>query len=267
GERLMESVMRRYGFLVGALAIALLVKVNPSMAENATKAATSPDPVANVFEDGSHIRVVDSLNGDRVVPLSLDPFPAVPGGTYEYTVHHARAGRVGTYSNTVTINGSETIVETDVNLRAKILFMTVAREQAERRQVWRDGRLVEFESVTRDKGDDRVTTGRAKGDSFVIEGGRGEQFVAPANVFPTNPWTMHILRAGTLMGEKNGTLHPIREIRMGTETIEFDSDVVETRYFKVSGDREKELWYDENGVPVRFTIMHGGDLVTFTLNR
>lgn len=229
-------------------------------------ADAKPLPIEDVFEDSSHITVVDSADGNSVVPLSLDPFPGVPAGVYEYTVRHERVGRIGSYTNTVTVNGDETIVETDVKIKAKVLFFTVAREEAERRQVWRHGRLVEFESRTKDGKKETHVTGRAEGDGFAVKG-RDEDSVAPADVFPTNPWSMYLVRADVLMGEKSGALHPVQNLETRIETIDFHGESVEARYIMIHADRVQELWYDDRGVPIRFALDHSGDTVTFTLNQ
>src|SRR5690606_13076348 len=113
-------------------------------------------------------------------------FPVTPAGTYEYEVRHESLGKIGTYVNEISHEDGGIVVETEVDISAKILFVRVAREKAERRQFWKDGRLVSYKSVTRSGSKEAVTRGRAEGDRFILEGPRG-RIEAPAGLFPINP--------------------------------------------------------------------------------
>lgn len=191
-------------------------------------------------------------------------FPVTPAGTYEYEVRHESLGKIGTYVNEISHEDGGIVVETEVDISAKILFVRVAREKAERRQFWKDGRLVSYKSVTRSGSKEAVTRGRAEGDRFILEGPRG-RIEAPAGLFPINPWSMGIVRAPVLMGEKNGTLHPVKGVEERTETLTIDGRKVETRHFKLIGHRDEEIWFDERGVAVKFSADYKGDAITFTL--
>lgn len=191
-------------------------------------------------------------------------FPIAPAGTYEYEVRHGSLGRIGSYTNEIRHQDGGTVVETEVDISAKVLFVRVAREKAERRQFWQDGRLVAYDSVTWSGSKESVTKGRAEGDRFVLEGPKG-RVVGPAGLFPINPWSMAIVEAPVLMGEKNGTLHPIKGVEENRETITIDGREVETRHFKLIGHRDEEIWFDQRGVAVKFATDYKGDSITFTL--
>src|SRR5690606_23514548 len=79
--------------------------------------------------------------------------------------------------------------------------------------------------------------------------------------------SMAIVNAPVLMGEKNGTLHPIEGVEESRETITLDGREIETRHFKLIGHRDEEIWFDERGVAVKFSTDYKGDSITFTLTR
>lgn len=191
--------------------------------------------------------------------------PSVPAGIYSYTVSHGRLGKIGDYTNVISHDGDRTIVETEVDITAKVLFLRVAREKAQRRQIWRDGRLIDYHSETGSGKDKAVTTGRAEGGKFLIEGPRGK-VTAPAGVFPINPWNPDIIEAEVLMGEKNGTLHPVKRVESGEETITWNGDSIPTLHYKLIGHRDEEIWFDARGVAVKFSARYKGDAIIFTLN-
>lgn len=190
--------------------------------------------------------------------------PAAPAGTYKYEVRHDSLGKIGSYINEIRHEAGGILVDTEVDISAKILFVRVAREKAERRQFWRDGRLMDYESTSWSGSKKVVTKGRAEGDQFILDGPKG-RVVAPADVFPINPWSMSIIKASVLMGEKNGTLHPIDGVQENRETITVDGQEVETRHFKIIGHRDEQIWFDERGIALKFSTDYKGDSITFTL--
>jgi hypothetical protein len=68
-----------------------------------------------------------------------------------------------------------------------------------------------------------------------------------------------------LLGTKSGNLYRVhvgsgepREIKVGDKTVQ-------TEYFRVDGDAKYELWFDNRGIPVRFTEIGENGVITFSL--
>lgn len=199
------------------------------------------------------------------VAFAMAPARAgAPPGTYHYAVHHPSYGDIGTFTNTVTHKGDEVIVNTEVRIAVDILFITAHREEADRREVWRNGRLVAYDSLTMKNGERLAVKGRANGSSFVIDGLDG-RIEAPAVVHPSNPWSITITEKTLLLATASGKLLKVEATPAGEETIELADRKVEARRFRVTGELDLELWYDENDVMVRFTYADGGENVVFTL--
>lgn len=208
--------------------------------------------------------VLGSFAANPASRAEITPPSQVPAGTYSYGVTHERLGHIGDYTNVISYDGDKTLVRTEVDISAKVLFLRVAREKAQRRQVWRNGRLTDYWSETGAGKDKAITTGRAEGGKFLIEGPRGKT-VAPAGVFPINPWNPDIIEAEVLMGEKNGTLHPVKRVERSEEIITWNGADIPTLHYKLIGHRDEEIWFDERGVAVKFTARYKGDTITFTL--
>lgn len=196
--------------------------------------------------------------------LSAAGLPQPPAGTYDYTIRHSKIGKIGSYKNIISYQGDEAVVETEIDINAKILFIRVAQEKAERRQVWRNGRLQALESVTWAGKEKFVTSGRATPAGFVITGPSGEETTS-ASVFPTSPWSAAIVKATTLVNEKRGQTYSVTLTGNDSETVDVLGQKVETRHYKFSGHKDDELWFDARGVAVKFSLKNDGDTITFTL--
>ena len=187
-----------------------------------------------------------------------------PDGTYVYTIEHSAHGELGTATHRIARRGDETIVETELSIAAKALFVVVHRHEESRREVWRDGQLISFEGTTNDNGTMIELHGRRDGDRFVIDGPDGPA-EAPPTIRTSNPWSIDITKAMLVMGTTSGELRKVR-IETAEETIlDLGGRRIPTRYFRMTGDMTRELWYDADDVLVRLTWPRGGDLITFTL--
>jgi len=188
-----------------------------------------------------------------------------PSGTYVYTVHHPSYGDIGTFTNIVTHKGAdEVVVDTKVRIAVKVLFIVAHREVADRREIWRNGTLMAYDSLTTKNGTAVTVKGRANGATFIIDGAEG-RVEAPAAVHPSNPWSIAITDKKLLLATASGKLLRVKAAPAGEESIEIGAKQVKTRRFKVTGDMELDLWYDANGVIVKFTYIDDGEPVEFIL--
>jgi hypothetical protein len=185
----------------------------------------------------------------------------VPAHVYSYRVIHPIYGDIGSYTNIIENRGTETAVRNKFRVTVKILFAVAYEQKGDNSELWRDGRMVSFEGSMKKNGKRSKIRGYAQGDKFVIEGTRGK-VVAPGNVFPNNPWSPKILGTNVLMGTGSGKLYRVKSSEGDERVIDINGKTVKTRYFKVDGDARYELWFDETGVPVKFTDI--GDDVTIT---
>ena len=191
---------------------------------------------------------------------------APPLGTYTYTVKHPDHGDIGTYTNTIRRNGDTIVVDTNVRIQVKLAFVTVFRLEADRREEWRGGRLVSYSSLTRKNGDEIRVSGRAEGDKFVIDGPNG-RVTAPGDIVPTNPSSLDITKADTVMTTESGTVVAARLAGRNEATLSIGGQQVPTRHFEVVADSTYDLWFDPEGRVVQFATREDGKTISFVLRR
>lgn len=208
------------------------------------------------------------IAGWAVAPGSLGggAFGDIPAKVYDYRVVHPVYGDIGSYTNIIEDRGDEISVRNKFRVQVKVLFAVAYEQKGENSELWRAGRIVSFEGKTRKNGKKSAVRGYADGESFIIDGKRG-RVVAPANVFPNNPWSTNILTTDTLMGTSSGTLYRVKSTEGAERVIQVDGKPVKTRYFKVDGDAQYEIWFDESGVPVKFTDIGKDTTITYRLAR
>jgi hypothetical protein len=202
-----------------------------------------------------------------VIGLCAGVRPAVAGpDIYEYRVEHPLYGDIGTYTNIVDQAGDSADIETRLNIVVKFLGVVVHREEAERREHWQNDRLTLFRSVTKTNGQPIEVAGEAHGDTFVIEAPTGT-FDAPANVRPTNPWSLSFVTSGLVMSTKSGRIFKAHLDDVKDVVVMADGKSERLRQFDVTTDKHQVVWMDEHNVPVAFRTEENGTPIDFVLMR
>ena len=193
------------------------------------------------------------------------PPPYPPDGTYRYAVAHPTFGDIGSYTNTIAQSGAEVTVTTHVEIRVRIAFVTVRQIIADRSELWRQGKLTRYHSVTSRDGRRIEVSGEAEAAGFAINGPLGSA-VAPSGVFPSNPWWIAITGAKVVMAAETGRLQPVDFRVVGSDTVRAGNrDVVARHFASGSGADRAELWYDAENVPVKFSTVDDDTMITLTL--
>ncbi len=184
--------------------------------------------------------------------------------TLEYRVHHAAYGDIGTYTNVIERRGEVTAVRSELHVAVKLLGIVVWRQEASRREEWRQNRLVAFDGVTVTNGKPLEVHGAARGVHFVISGPGGTT-EAPASVHPSNPWSAMMLAPGPMMSTSTGEVSTVGIIGGDLQAVELDGKTLQLRQFDIVGDKHRVVWLDDNRVPVAFRTEVRGAAVDFIL--
>jgi hypothetical protein len=127
-----------------------------------------------------------------------------------------------------------------------VLAIPIFKREATYRELWREGRLIAFDSRFDDNGEVYEVSARAEGEHTVIDGRRG-RVEAPATVVSNHPWNYDVLERTLLFDTQRGRLQQVQVSPAGAETITVAGREVAARKYLVTGDLERELWYDDAG--------------------
>ena len=186
-----------------------------------------------------------------------------------YQVRHSKYGDIGSYTNTVQENADRTTVNTQGHIKVSILGVPAYRQDFDRTEHWKGARLVSFHGETTENGKKTELDGIAEGDHFTLVAPAGTA-TAPMDVRPANPWSDKMLTGDTILMPDQG--HVERVAVTGGETVPLmvNGHSVATRHYRIQRpDPQKryELWFDGDGVPVRFADISPKETITFNLSQ
>lgn len=197
--------------------------------------------------------------GVQAIPAAAAPL------TLEYRVKHPTYGDIGSYTNVIERTAEGVRVQTAVRIAVKVFGATLYREEADRTEHWKNGRLVYFHGITNKNGKRLEVTGEASGNQFAITGPEGT-YLAPADVQPPNPWSPDCLRADTMMSSVTGKVYPARVRDNGEEIVTIAGQARRAHRYGIDTDRPHTVWFDERGVPVMLESVERGDTVRLVLS-
>jgi hypothetical protein len=179
-----------------------------------------------------------------------------PEGRIDYAV--SRGGTpVGKQSVEFIHNADGFIVRTHARITVTFLSMTIYRFEHDAVETWANGRLTNFVSHSNDDGKSRDVEMAAEGDRLVgIYNGKPAD--VPGDIIPASLWHPGTVEASLLLDPIKGRARKVQVADRGEEEVTVDGQAVQARHYSVTGEIEREIWYDSDGrlVQVQF---EGGD--------
>jgi Family of unknown function (DUF6134) len=152
--------------------------------------------------------------------------------------------RIGQHAVTFTPEGKGFRAATTLELKVKLMFVTLLNLQHESRELWQDGRLIELASVTDDDGDIFEVVATATGDGIRVES-ESDSIVAPPYSRTSNTiWDPDCMLQSELIDARNGGVVGLVAERLGEEKVEVaGQEVRAVRYRGITPDADGQLWY------------------------
>ena len=186
-----------------------------------------------------------------------------PPGRVGYVIHHETYGDVGRHVITFACEGDDLVVETRIEGEVRVLAIPIFKREATYREVWRADRLIAFDSHFVDNGEVYEVRARADADRTVIDGRRG-RIEAPPTIVPNHPWNHDVVERTLLFDTQRGRLQKVQVAPLGAETITVAGREIEAQRYRISGDLERELWYDHAGNWLQSRLEHDGAKIRLT---
>lgn len=135
-------------------------------------------------------------------------------------------------------------VETDMSV--KFAFLTVFRYEHKRVERWRDGELESLAGMTNDDGQQyEISIVRREGHYSRTVNGAEEEISGPVAV--DSLWSKDRVTAGKVFSAASDKVYRVRSDTMGTETIQARGGEMQAEHIKLSGELDRDLWYDPAG--------------------
>jgi hypothetical protein len=188
----------------------------------------------------------------RVFAVAVDDKPA---GTYQMTFQKRPDGSVALTA------------QADISVRILLMRYKYSYRGAE---VWKDGRLISFESTTNDDGKRfHVTgTGGKDGVAFQCDGKevfvRGDVWLTTYGQLPSEARRGETL---VLVDADTGKRLNARLEKAGATDVSAGGRTIQATRYTVAGSVKAELWYDDSGRLVRQESVEEGHKTAFELIR
>jgi hypothetical protein len=139
-------------------------------------------------------------------------------------------------------------VETDMTV--KFAFLTVFRYEHKRVERWRDGELESLAGMTNDDGQQyEISIVRKEGHYSRTVNGAEEEISGPVAV--DSLWSKQRVTGGKVFSTADDKVYRVRSDTMGTETIEARGGEMQAEHIKLTGELDRDLWYDPAGELLR----------------
>jgi hypothetical protein len=214
------------------------------------------------------MRIGKALTG-CVAAMFLLAAPSVARGDhlseYEYIVLHGDE-LIGSYRVDIARNGNEIIIEAETDLKVGFGPLTVFEFEHRRRELWRDREFVESIARTTKNGEtyDIKITRQAEGYKRVVNG-REDQLDDPVRVLAL--WHDDLLEHEFFISPLEDKLYRLSVHFVGEERIEIGDQRIQARHYRMTGDSERELWYDEAGHILKVRLYDYGSTIDYVLDR
>jgi len=178
--------------------------------------------------------------------IAIDPLVAdtsAPATKTTHTFDIIREGsKIGTDVVEIEKQGDMTMVQFKTHISV-VIVVEVYRYEHTSSETWKGDQFVSFKSQTDDNGKKHMLAATADGDKiqFEIDGKHSE---GPKTVLPASFWNKTFLVAQEMFDEADGKRLSVKVSDLGEESVTVHGTKRRAHHYKISGDREREVWFE-----------------------
>ena len=170
---------------------------------------------------------------------------------------------IGSETVRLEAQGELTKVAVTASTRVKVLFLNF-RYDHQREEVWKGRSLESMKSKTDDDGKPHTMEMVRRGAGYAVTAD-GKTAEASADALPLTLWTPEVLKRPTLLSVIDGNPYAVRTDHVGSETLTIGGRSVPAQHHRISGDVERDLWFDAQGTLLKTRFKRSGYDVTYIL--
>lgn len=161
--------------------------------------------------------------------------------------------QIGQHDVDIATEGPATTVDFRTQIAVKVMFINAYSFGYVGREIWNGDSFVSFQSQTNDNGKPHAVTAAAGIDKTTISAD-GKSIEAPGNVIPASFWNLAFLNRTAFFHTESGLLLKIGVSDLGIEQITTRMGPKLAHHYRLTGGLERDLWFDQNGVPLRYQL-------------
>lgn len=168
---------------------------------------------------------------------------------------------IGAQTTTVSADGAKIDVTVKVRIAVKMLGIVAYRYTLDSRETWEDGRLMTLDGETDDDGTREIARVRREGDRLIASGAHKGDI--PGDAATTTYWTPNFLERATWISTQTGAPLAVKVTRDGSEAVPGPSGKLDCARWRVAGDLDLTLYYDDRGEWMGNAFDAGGEVARF----
>jgi len=161
--------------------------------------------------------------------------------------------QIGQHDMDIVRDAAVTTVDFRTQIAVKVMFINAYSFGYVGREIWNGDAFVSFQSQTNDNGKPHAVTASAGADVTSITAD-GRTIEAPGNVIPASFWNLAFLTRTAFFHTETGLPLKIEISDLGEERIATRMGPKPARHFRLTGGLERDLWFDQNGAPLRYQL-------------
>jgi len=174
---------------------------------------------------------------------------------------------IGSHEITFTENNDVLLVETNIDIEVKVLFISAYTFTHQSTETWINGDFTKIVAHS-DFEDEReyFIKGEDSNDSFLASGMDGK-LELDKNILPSNFWNIDVLKQKEIFDTQKGVLRTIDVEDLGYEEIKVNKKNIKCKKFILNASSnpkdkspfpEYTLWYDKNDELMKFQFTDEG---------
>jgi hypothetical protein len=161
--------------------------------------------------------------------------------------------QIGQHDMDIGRDAAVTTVDFRTQIAVKVMFINAYSFGYVGREIWNGDAFVSFQSRTNDNGKPHAVTAAASADVTSITAD-GRTTEAPGNVIPASFWNLAFLTRTAFFHTETGLPLKIEISDLGEQRIATRMGPKLARHFRLTGGLERDLWFDQNGAPLRYQL-------------
>jgi len=163
---------------------------------------------------------------------------------------------IGTHIFLFKKSDNKIVVNSEINFEIKKFGVTLYKYHVKGSEVYEDGKLIKFNSKTKQNDKDKYVNIKLEDDSFVIDGSsyKGK---APTSYIIGTWWNHSIIKSKAQISAVSGRIIKQKVTFIGKETLKHKDKEIKTLHFNFSSTDEKlskgkklntDVWYNEESL-------------------
>lgn len=200
------------------------------------------------------IRSLAALTACLILSAALPARAELPSNM-TFTIYK-ESDPIGSESYAIARDNGTTTVQVKTSTRVKVLFLDFHYDH-QRTETWKNGQVETLVAQTDDDGS--VHKIDASATHAVIDGAE-KQF--PAGILPLSLWSSAILNHDALYSIVDGQIYKVSTKNLGSETLTINNKTIAAQHWRLSGDIDRDLWFDGDGLLLKVTFERKGYPIT-----